>query len=99
MPHSEVPSGTSNSTYGMPTRIAPNRAGSGVCTRMRLPQGQIVSTPSLLSQKPNLVPSRYLRTPDRRRSRASRSGITSAVVPRTTCGVAGSADGTGRGRH
>ena len=72
-----VPAGTSNSTYGMPRRIGPNRAGSGVWTRMRLPQGQVVSTASAASRKLNLVPSRYFCALCSRRSSASRSGITS----------------------
>ena len=66
--------GTSNSTYGMPTRIGPNRAGSGACTRMRLPHGQVVSTTSPASRKLNLVPSRYFFAPCRRFSSASQIG-------------------------
>src|SRR5215471_4755904 len=53
---------------------------------MRLPQGQTVSTQSLLSRKSNFVPSSGLRICVRRSSSAARSDTTSPVTPRSTSG-------------
>src|SRR5215470_2868189 len=50
----------------------PNRAGSGSWTTMRLPHGHTVSTPSLVSRKENLVPSRFFFTSFSRSSSAAR---------------------------